>query len=166
MSFWNPFSSSRHHSSSRSSNRPSYARSSSSHGSSGFWTRPHGTSSSSSYYRRRPRDGYIARLIEKFRHLLRELWYYIRRNPAKVFFLVVMPLVSGGALAGMARQFGVKLPDMLQGRGGGSDFAKEMGGSYYGSKGYGREGSSRGGGGGGGGGDSLSTLMNVAKAFL
>ena len=41
----------------------------------------------------------IERLIYKLKHFLRELWYYLRRNPTKVFFLVIMPLISGGALA-------------------------------------------------------------------
>jgi hypothetical protein len=156
-SFWFPFS--RH---SSSGHRPSYARSSSSQ-TSGSWVRPRGASSASSYYRRRPRDGYFARLIDKFRHLLRELWYWLRRNPVKVFFMVIMPLISGGALAAFGRQFGVRVPDFLAGRGGGGggmgDFAREMGGSYYGSRGYG-------GGEGGGGGDALGSLMNIAKAFI
>ena len=94
----------RHHSSSGSSYRPGYARSSSST-----------YSRSSSYYKRRPRDGYINGLVDKLRHFLRELWYYLRRNPVKVFFLVIMPLISGGALAAFAGQFGVKLPGFLSG---------------------------------------------------
>jgi hypothetical protein len=148
--------------SSSSKYRPGYARSSSSHGSS--------YSRSSSYYKRRPRDGYVNGLIHKFKHLLRELYYYLRKNPVKVFFLVIMPLISGGALAAVARQFGVKLPDFLSGKG-----AKEMGGAYdgyYGSKGYGHGESSSGLGGLGdmmgavGGGGSIGTVMSLAKAFL
>jgi hypothetical protein len=82
-----------------------------------------------------------------------------------------MPLISGGALAAVARQFGVKLPDFLSGKG-----AKEMGGAYdgyYGSKGYGGKGESSGGLGGlgdmmgaVGGGGSIGTVMSLAKAFL
>jgi hypothetical protein len=147
-------------SSSSHSHKPGYARSNSSYSS-------HSHRGSSSYYKRRPRDGYIKRLIYKFKHLLRELWYYLRRNPIKVFFFVIMPLVSGGALAAFAKQLGVKLPDVLSGKG-----AKQMGnsyGGYYGSKGYG--------GGAGlediaGGmmgsmsGGSVGTLLNIAKTFL
>jgi hypothetical protein len=118
------------------------------------WSRP----SSSSYYKRRPRDGYIERLIYKLKHFLRELWYYLRRNPTKVFFLVIMPLISGGALAAFARQFGIRLPDFLSGK-----HAREVreSGGYYGSRGYG-------GGEGMGGLNSggLGALMSVAKAFL
>jgi len=119
-----------------------------------FWSRP----SSSSYYKRRPRDGYIERLIYKLKHFLRELWYYLRRNPTKVFFLVIMPLISGGALAAFARQFGIRLPDFLSGKQ--ARGVRESGG-YYGSRGYG-------GGEGIGGLNSsgLGALMSVAKAFL
>jgi hypothetical protein len=140
-------------SSHNSSHRPSYARSSSSIGS-GFFSR--GGGGSSSHYKRRPRDGYVSRLFRKLKHFLRELMYYARRNPVKLFMFVVMPLVSGGALAAVAKQFGVRLPDFLNGksgaggRGGGSG----GGGGYYGSKGY------------GGGTEGIGNLMSMAKMFL
>jgi hypothetical protein len=135
-----------------SSSSSRYRRPSSHAGSS--WSRP----SSSSHYKRRPRDGYIERLIYKLKHFLRELWYYLRRNPTKVFFLVIMPLISGGALAAFARQFGVRLPDFLSGKG--AREVRESGG-YYGSRGYG---GSEGIGGLNSGG--LGALMSVAKAFM
>jgi len=152
-------SSGRHHST---SSNPGYARSSSS-----SYSR-----SGSSHYKRRPRDGYVERLVYKFKHLLRELWYYLRRNPIKVFFFVIMPLISGGALAAFARQFGVKLPGFLSGKGS-RDINQSFGGGYYGSKGYGGD-EGLGGLGGGlsgiagmmGGGGSVSTLMGLAKNFL
>ncbi|KAF2740414.1 hypothetical protein EJ04DRAFT_540093 [Polyplosphaeria fusca] len=153
-------SSSRHHSSSR----PGYARSwaGSSYSSS---SRHH---SSTSRYGRRPRDGYIAYLYDKFRHFLRKLWAYARRHPYKVFFMVIMPLVSGGVLHKLARQFGVNLPDM--GQKGGHGGERGGGGGYYGSEGYGHEG--KGGGGGGGlqsmasGIGSLASLAKMAQAFM
>ncbi|KAF2663116.1 hypothetical protein BT63DRAFT_461634 [Microthyrium microscopicum] len=142
---------------SSSRHRPGYARSSSS-----------SYSRSSSYYKRRPRDGYINGLIDKFRHLIRELWYYARRNKFKVFFLVVMPLISGGALAAFARQFGVRLPSFLNGKHGGHDSGRmSSGGGYYGSKGYGDDmGSEMGGLGSLLGGGGASSLLSVAKMFL
>jgi hypothetical protein len=105
--------------------------------------------------------------VHKFKHLIRELWYYLRRNPIKVFFFVIMPLISGGALAAFAKQFGVRLPSFLSGKA-----SREVGGGgggYYGSKGYGgaeglMEGMSSMGGMGGAGG--LGTLMGLAKAFM
>jgi hypothetical protein len=80
--------------------------------------------SSSSYSRRRPRDGYIERMLYKVKKMIRDLWYYARRNPVKVFMMVIMPLVTGGALTKVLQQFGIRLPPGMfggagKGRGGG-----------------------------------------------
>ena len=78
----------------------------------------------------------------------------------KAFFAVVVPLLSaGGAIAGLAKQFGVRVPGM-DGRG--SRGSRSMGGGYYGSRGYG------GGSGGLGGGlmDNMGGVMQIAKAFM
>ena len=160
---WNPFGSS-------SPPRRGYARSSagSSYSSS---SRHH---SSTSRYKRSPRDGYLTHLYHKFRHLLRELMAYARRHPYKIFFMVIMPLVSGGVLHKLARQFGIILPEMGgPGARGGYAGSGHQGG-YYGSEGYGAE---RGGGGGGafggfdvqsvaGGLGNLAQLAQVASKFL
>ena len=66
--------------------------------------------SSSSSYRRRPRDGYIQRMIQQLRRFLRDLIAYARRNPMKVVMMVIMPLITGGALTGILRRFGIRLP--------------------------------------------------------
>lgn len=88
--------------------------------------------------------------------MFRELWSYARRHPMKAFFAVVVPLLSaGGAISGIMKQFGVRLPGGLDGG------ARTMRGGYYGSKGYG---SDR--GGGGGWMDNAGSLMNIAKAFI
>lgn len=113
---------------------------------------------SSSYYKRSPRQGYIGYLYAKLRRMLRELWYYARRHPMKAFFAVVVPLLSaGGAIHGLMRQFGVKVPGMDGG-------ARTMRGGYYGSSGYG-------GGSGGlmdsiGGMGGMGGVMQIAKAFM
>ena len=160
---WNPFGSS-------SPPRRGYARSSagSSYSSS---SRHH---SSTSRYKRSPRDGYLTHLYHKFRHLLRELMAYARRHPYLIFFMVIMPLVSGGVLHKLARQFGINLPEMGgPGARGGYAGSGHQGG-YYGSEGYGAE---RGGGGGGafggfdvqsvaGGLGNLAQLAQVASKFL
>jgi hypothetical protein len=80
--------------------------------------------------------------------------------------MVIMPLVSGGVLHKLARQFGVNLPEMGgQGaRGGysGSGHHSSSGGAsggYYGSQGYGME-SSRSGPSNGGGG-MMAGLGNI-----
>jgi hypothetical protein len=77
--------------------------------------------SSSSSYRRRPREGFIKQLLRKIRKALREILSYAQRHPFKVFFVFIMPLVTGGALHGIMKQFGVHLPPGLFGgaRGGG-----------------------------------------------
>ncbi|KAG4414437.1 hypothetical protein IFR04_012400, partial [Cadophora malorum] len=56
--------------------------------------------SSSSFYKRSPRSGYLNRIYHKLRRLLRDLVYYMKKHPMKVFILVVMPLITGGALTG------------------------------------------------------------------
>ncbi|KAK4499771.1 hypothetical protein PRZ48_007957 [Zasmidium cellare] len=136
--------------------RPSYARSAS--GGSFFNSSSRGifssNSNSSSYYRRRPRDGYISYLLHKLQRMIRDLWTYARRHPVKAFFAIVVPLLSaGGAIHGLMRQFGVRMPFGLDGA------ARRMGGGYYGSSGYG-------GGGGGGWMDNAGGLMQIAKAFM
>ena len=78
----------------------------------------------------------------------------------KAFFAVVVPLLSaGGAIGGLMKQFGVRVPGM-DGRGGRS----MGGGGYYGSRGYGGSGSSL--GGGGGLMDNFGGVMQIAKAFI
>lgn len=135
------------------------------------WFGSLGGGSRTSAYRRRPRDGYIQWLMYKLRTLFRDLIYHARKNPVKVFFMVVMPLISGGVLAGFARQFGIRLPAFLQGN---SHGASRMSGGYYGSSGYSGSsgfGRNEGLGGlanmmGGGGGGGLSSVMSIAKHFL
>lgn len=112
--------------------------------------------SGSSYYKRRARDGYISYLIHKLQRMFKELWYYARRHPVKAFFALVVPLLSaGGAIHGLMRQVGVRLPFGWDGG------LRRGGGGYYGSGGYG--GSSRG---GGGWMDQTSGLMQIARAFM
>jgi len=157
-------------SSSSSHRRPSYSRYSTSSRHSSDYGR------SGSYYKRRPRDGFISRLIYKLKHLIRELWYYARRNPLKVFAFVIMPLISGGVLAGFARQFGIRLPSFLMGNAGAQAAGLgRMGGGYYGSAGYGGDfgGGAMSGLGkmamdsmGGMSSGGLGSLMSIAKNFL
>ncbi|CAD0083949.1 unnamed protein product [Aureobasidium vineae] len=116
---------------------------------------------SSSYYKRRPRDGYIQSLIHKLKRLIRDLWEYAQRHPFKAFMAVAVPLISaGGALHGLLKQFGVRMPVMFDagvGRGG------------YGSSGYGGyedSGFESMFGGGGGAMDTVGSLMKVAKVFM
>lgn len=133
-----------------SSSRPSYPRSTSS----SIFSRA-GGGSSSSYYKRRPRDGYIAYLLAKLKRLIADLWTYARRHPMKAFFAVVVPLISaGGALHGLLKQFGIRLPAAFDGT------SRTVRGGYYGSGGY--SGSSEFGGGMG----AMGNLFKIAQAFM
>ncbi|KAH6612427.1 hypothetical protein C7974DRAFT_418374 [Boeremia exigua] len=164
---WNPFSTS--------PTRSSYSTSS---------RRARSTASShrapTSRYTRSPRTGYLQSLYRKLRALWRDLVAYARRHPYKVFFAVVMPLVSGGVLTKVARGMGVELPDLGGGaRGGGASYSGGYGGGgsqggYYGSQGYGPP-PSRGGEGVFGGLDvqsvaggigSLASLAQMASKFM
>ena len=155
-----------HSSSHRSSSHGTYfARPSAPRSNSSFFSRSGG---SSSYYKRRPRDGYINYLVYKLKRLVLDLYYYARRHPVKAFFAVVVPLISaGGALHGLLKQFGIRLPAGFAGLDGGS--RSYGGGGYYGSSGYGGSGYGSGYERGGGGGFDMGTvgsLIGIAKAFM
>lgn len=117
--------------------------------------------SASSSYKRRARDGYIARLLAKIRRLLRDLWRYVRRNPVKVLLPLLSLLVSSGVLAGLAGRFGGSLPGVLRNAVGMAEAGRSVRGGYdawYGSQ--------NGGGGGGKGGEWLGSALKVAGAFV
>ncbi|PHH83617.1 hypothetical protein CDD82_6063 [Ophiocordyceps australis] len=69
---------------------------------------------SSSYYKRSPRHGFLQRTYRKLRRLLRRLGRYARRHPWKVFFLVIMPLITGGVLSALLARFGLRLPPSIE----------------------------------------------------
>lgn len=130
--------------------RPGYARSTSS----GFFSR----GGSSSFYKRRPRDGYISYLVAKLKRLIADLWYYAQKHPVKAFFAIVVPLFSaGGAIHGLLKQFGVRLPAAFDGT------SRTYRGDYYGSSGYGSE---FGRGDAMGAMGAMGSLFTIAKAFM
>lgn len=112
----------------------------------------------SSSSRARPRSGYINRMIYRIRRFLRDLYYYARRHPVKVFMVVIMPLLTGGALHRILSQFGIRLPPSLMSMFGGG---RRSGGGYSEYERF-----SAHGGGGGGGMASMSSLVGLAKMFL
>ncbi|KAI0176516.1 hypothetical protein GGR52DRAFT_541333 [Hypoxylon sp. FL1284] len=69
---------------------------------------------SNSYYRRQPRSSFLQRTLKKLKRLLRDLVYYAKRHPWKVFVLVVMPLITGGALTALLARFGLRLPPFVE----------------------------------------------------
>ena len=67
-----------------------------------------------SYYKRSPRKNFIERAYRKLKHLLRDLTRHARRNPFKVFMLVLVPLVACGALTALLARFGLRLPAYVE----------------------------------------------------
>lgn len=65
---------------------------------------------SPSYYKRSPRKSYLNKLYTQLRRLLRDLTYYLKKNPLKVFVLVILPLVTGGLLSALLARLGIRLP--------------------------------------------------------
>lgn len=64
----------------------------------------------SSYYKRSPRKGFMHRALKKLKDILRDLVKYAKRHPMKVFLLVLVPLITGGALTALLARFGLRLP--------------------------------------------------------
>lgn len=102
------------HEQSRKDEKPQYSFSRPHVASTGSTSRGWGASSGSSSSRARPRSGYINKMVYQVRYYLRKLYHYARRNPVKLFMLVIMPLITGGALADLLRRFGIRLPGGLQ----------------------------------------------------
>ncbi|GAB1310790.1 Prenylated rab acceptor 1 [Madurella fahalii] len=73
-----------------------------------------GGGSGTSHYKRSPRPGFVARALRKLKRLLRDLVYYAKRHPVKVFMLVIMPLVTTGALTALLARFGLRLPPFVE----------------------------------------------------
>ena len=97
----------------------------------------------------------MKQMAYKIKKMLRDLVAYARRHPVKIFMLVIMPLITGGALHNLLRRFGIRLPAGLAGFGGsGLGGRGESGGSGFGNMG------------GSGGAGGLQSVMNIAKMFM
>ncbi|KAF5005553.1 hypothetical protein FDECE_8014 [Fusarium decemcellulare] len=68
----------------------------------------------SSYYKRSPRQGFIQKTYKQVKRLLRDLVHWAKRHPWKVFFLVIMPLITGGALTALLARFGLRIPPSIE----------------------------------------------------
>jgi hypothetical protein len=107
-------------------------------------------------------------MYSQFRHLIRKLIHYLKHNPLKVFFLVIMPLITGGALTTLLAKFGLRLPHSLSkmitklGGGSGSSSSYEFERKSYSGplESVGAIGEMVGGLGG------LGSVMSVAKMFM
>jgi hypothetical protein len=54
------------------------------------------------------------RAYKQVKRLLRDLVYYAKRHPMKVIMLVLMPLITGGALTALLARFGLRMPAGLE----------------------------------------------------
>lgn len=115
---------------------------------------------SKSHRRASPRSGYVNRVYNQLRRLLRDLLYYLKRHPMKVFMLVIMPLITGGALTGLLKKFGIRLPmgmtKMFGGMGGAGIGRGRDGDLQFERTSFEGHGSSSG----------LGTAMKIAKMFM
>ncbi|KAG5995530.1 hypothetical protein E4U43_003015 [Claviceps pusilla] len=68
----------------------------------------------SSYYKRSPRHNFLQKTYKRLKRLLRDLVHYAKRHPWKVFFLVIMPLVTTGVLSSLLARFGLRIPPSLE----------------------------------------------------
>jgi len=73
-------------------------------------------------------------MISKIKRYLRRLMDYARRHPVKLL-MMILPLLTGGALAGILAKFGIRLPKGLEGMVGGRGGHSGMGGSGFGGAG-------------------------------
>ncbi|KAJ9652434.1 hypothetical protein H2198_008304 [Neophaeococcomyces mojaviensis] len=115
--------------------------------------------------RAQPRRGFVAR-VQKW---LRDLYYYLKKHPVKVFFLVIMPLITGGALTKLLHTVGIRLPRSIE-RMVGSSMNRGYGDNqrFY-ARGGARDfdgGTSMPGIGGAGLGESAMGLFKMAKMFM
>ncbi|KAL6250510.1 hypothetical protein RBB50_002812 [Rhinocladiella similis] len=160
MGFWNDGMRDRSRSPSRKvyyASRPAYNRSASS-----FFSSFTAGSSRGHHSRARPRSGFINRI----RRFLREIYSYMRRHPLKIFLLVIMPLITGGALAKLLAQVGIRLPAGIQRMMGGAT-TRQTSERFY-ARGGARDfdGGTALPGMSGGVGESISSLMGIAKMFV
>ncbi|KAH6978815.1 hypothetical protein EDB82DRAFT_526903 [Fusarium venenatum] len=137
----------------------------------------------SSYYKRSPRQGFVQKTYKQLKRLLRDLVHWAKRHPWKVFFMVIMPLVTGGALTALLARFGLRIPPAIErmlgvaSKAATGDSSGLVGEAVRMASGFGGNTSVRverdthsfssGGGGGGGGGDSWGGgLADMARKWM
>lgn len=93
---------------------------------------------------------------------MHNIYGYAHRHPVKVFVLVVMPLITGGALHNILKRFGIRLPASVSSAMGGiaseRNAYERYGGDFYGGR---RENYSNLGGGG-----ALHSIMKIAQMLI
>lgn len=92
-------------------------------------------------------------MLRDIKRLFRDIYRWARRNPMKVFMMVIVPLLTSGVLPKLLAMIGIRLPHAVTSALGGA--SKPRGGGGF-------EGM---GGGGRGMSENISSLMNIAKMF-
>ncbi|KAJ5514844.1 hypothetical protein N7463_004396 [Penicillium fimorum] len=114
------------------------------------------SSFSSSSRRARPREGFVQRMLRDIKRLFRDIYRWARRNPMKVFMMVIVPLLTSGVLPKLLAMIGIRLPHAI---------TSALGGASKTSGGMGGVAGMMGGGGGRGMSENIGSLMNIAKMF-
>jgi len=73
-------------------------------------------------------------MMSQIKRYLRRLYSYARRHPVKLL-MMLLPLLTGGALAGILAKFGIRLPRGLENMFGGGRSHSGMSGSGFGGAG-------------------------------
>jgi hypothetical protein len=87
-------------------------------------------------------------MIRDIKRLFRDIYKYARRNPMKVFLMVIVPLLTSGVLPKLLSMIGIHLPHAVM---------SALGGGAPKAQGFAE--------GGRGIGENLNSLMNIAKMF-
>ncbi|KAL2885496.1 hypothetical protein HOO65_080446 [Ceratocystis lukuohia] len=67
-----------------------------------------------SYYKRSPRAGFMTRAYKHLKRIIRDILHWVKRHPIKVFMLVIIPLITSGALVALLARFGLRIPAKLE----------------------------------------------------
>jgi hypothetical protein len=87
-------------------------------------------------------------MIRDIKRLFRDIYRWARRNPMKVFMMVIVPLLTSGVLPRLFAMIGIRLPHAITSALGGS--SKARAGEIGGDRGMS---------------ENISSLMNIAKMF-
>jgi hypothetical protein len=88
-------------------------------------------------------------MIRDIKRLFRDIYRYMRRNPMKVFMMVIVPLLTSGVLPKLLSMIGIHLPHAV---------ISALGGSAPKPAGFGEAG-------GRGMSENINSLMSIAKMF-
>lgn len=90
----------------------------------------------------------MQRMLRDIKRLFRDIYRWARRNPMKVFLMVIVPLLTSGVLPKLLAMIGIRLPHAVMSALGGAPKPREgMGGGERGVS------------------EHISSLVSIAKMF-